>query len=76
MKRIEGQARGIQRLLDEGAECDLITVQISAMKAGLNRVGVKLISCQLSEKMADELKEGGSGKDATDEMMETFLRLA
>lgn len=76
MKRIEGQARGIQRLLDEGADCDLITVQISAIKSALNRVGVKLISCQLSEKMSHELKEGGSGKDATAEMMESFLRLA
>lgn len=76
MKRIEGQARGIQRLLDEGADCDLITVQLSAMKAALNRVGVKLIACQLSEKMAGEIKDGGSGKEATAEMMETFLHLA
>ncbi|MFZ5817627.1 MAG: metal-sensitive transcriptional regulator [Bacillota bacterium] len=75
MKRIEGQMRGVQRLLDEGAECEEIVIQISAMRAALSRVGMKLVTCQLGSRMAEELQEGGSGKASTDELMETFLRL-
>lgn len=75
MKRIEGQARGVQRLLDEGADCDDIVIQISAMKAALDRVGVLLSACQLGQLMAQEIEAGGTGLESLDEMMPTFLRL-
>lgn len=67
--------RGVQRLLDEGAECEDIVIQISAIRAALSRVGVKLVSCQLGTQMADEIQKGGSGRKSTDALMETFLRL-
>ena len=75
MRRIEGQMRGVQRLLDEGAECEEIVIQISAIRAGLSRVGVKLVSCQLGVQMAQEIRKGGSGQKSTDALMQSFLKL-
>ncbi|MFZ5825506.1 MAG: metal-sensitive transcriptional regulator [Bacillota bacterium] len=75
MRRLEGQMRGVQRLLDEGAECEEIVIQISAIRAGLSRVGVKLVSCQLGAQMAQEIQKGGSGKKSTDALMQSFLKL-
>ncbi|HYG59948.1 MAG TPA: metal-sensitive transcriptional regulator [Symbiobacteriaceae bacterium] len=76
MKRIEGQARGVQRMLAEGAGCDAVVLQLSAMKEALGRVGIKLVTCQLGCEIAEEIRQGGSGKEAAGEMTETFLRLS
>lgn len=76
MKRIEGQSRGIQRLLEEGAECDAIVIQLSAMRSALSKVAVIAASCQLSKQIADEINGGGNGRDALNEMMDTFLRIS
>jgi CsoR family transcriptional regulator, copper-sensing transcriptional repressor len=75
MRRIEGQARGIQRLLEENADCEDIVIQLSAMKSALSRVGLMAASCHLSKLMADEVKSGGTGRQAFQQMMDTFLKL-
>jgi DNA-binding FrmR family transcriptional regulator len=76
LKRIEGQARGLQRLLEEGAPCDQVVTQIAAMKAALAKVGVRLAACQLSQRMRAEVEQGGDGKRALDDLLEVFAKLS
>ncbi|MCL5035917.1 MAG: metal-sensitive transcriptional regulator [Chloroflexi bacterium] len=40
LKRIEGQIRGIQRLLQQGHDCKAVLQQISAARAALFRAGI------------------------------------
>ncbi|MGF1596893.1 MAG: metal-sensitive transcriptional regulator [Acidimicrobiales bacterium] len=47
LRRLEGQIRGLQRLVEEGAECQDIVTQLSAARGALDRVGFKLISSAL-----------------------------
>lgn len=75
MKRIEGQARGIQRMLEEGEDCENILTQLAAMKSALHRVGLKMLGCHLGTRIAEEVRHGGSGNAAVEEALETFLRL-
>lgn len=75
MKRIEGQARGIQRMLDEGEECENILTQLAAMKSALHRVGLKMLGCHLGNRIAEEVRSGGTGNTSVEEALETFLRL-
>jgi DNA-binding FrmR family transcriptional regulator len=75
MKRIEGQARGIQRLLAEGADCQVVVTQLAAMRQGVTQVAVKVAACQLGVRMAEEIQRGGSGQDAVDGMLDVFKRL-
>lgn len=44
MARIEGQARGIQRMIDENRDCRDIVTQLAAMRAALSKVAFALIS--------------------------------
>ncbi len=39
LHRIEGQIRGLQRMLEEGRPCEELLVQLSAAVAGLRKVG-------------------------------------
>ena len=43
LNRIEGHVRGINRMLDEQDDCDDIVVQLSAIKAAVNQVTIKLL---------------------------------
>lgn len=75
MKRIEGQARGIQRMLEEGDDCEQIIIQLGAMKSAINRVGMKAVACNLGHRVQEALQTGTSTEDAVDDVIEQFLKL-
>jgi DNA-binding FrmR family transcriptional regulator len=43
LRRVEGQVRGLQRLVDEDAWCIDVLTQISAVDAALRKVAVALL---------------------------------
>lgn len=75
MKRVEGQARGIQRMLEEGEECEQILIQLAAMKAAIHRVGMKAVACSMSKRISDALQSGQNPEDAADEVIDQFMKL-
>lgn len=74
LKRAEGQIRGVQRLLDEGADCKAVITQISAAQAALHRAGLRLMAAGMRECLADPATAEAEGMDA-DAMEELFLTL-
>jgi DNA-binding FrmR family transcriptional regulator len=40
LRRIEGQVRGVQRMIENDSDCGEILNQIAAIKAAVNRVGI------------------------------------
>lgn len=75
LKRIEGQARGVQRMLDEGEDCEQILIQLGAMKAAINRVAMKAVACNMGHRIMDSIQQGQPADDAVDEVIEQFLKL-
>ncbi len=67
LRRIEGQIRGIQRLIDEGSECRDIVTQLAAARGALDRVGFKLLAAALTDP--------DQGADLA-ELEKLFLKLA
>ena len=47
VRRIEGQARGIERMMQEGRDCAEIVTQIAALRAAVDRLGYQLIRTNL-----------------------------
>ncbi len=43
LRRVEGQIRGIQRMLEEGRECEDVLTQLVAARSALDRVGLLLM---------------------------------
>lgn len=75
LRRIEGQARGVQRMLESGEDCENILIQLSAMRAAINKVGLKIIGCHLGARVCEEISAGGTGLESVEEMLEEFMRL-
>jgi DNA-binding FrmR family transcriptional regulator len=40
LKRVEGQIRGLQRMVEEGRDCEAILTQLMAARSALDRVGL------------------------------------
>lgn len=75
MKRIEGQARGIQRMLEEGEDCEQVVIQLTAMKSAIHRVGMKAVACSMSKRISEALQTGDDPIGAADEAIEEFMKL-
>lgn len=59
MKRIEGQTRGIHRMIDEDTYCIDILTQISAVTSALNKVAVGLVDDHLKHCVTRAIHDGG-----------------
>ncbi len=59
LKRIEGQARGIHRMIDEDVYCIDILTQISALTSALENVALGLLDDHLKHCVVDAAKAGG-----------------
>ncbi|GAB3844850.1 metal-sensitive transcriptional regulator [Nesterenkonia populi] len=64
LKRIEGQARGIHRMIDEDTYCIDILTQISAITSALNNVALGLLDDHLSHCVTGAVQDGGAEAEA------------
>ncbi|KGX85759.1 metal-sensing transcriptional repressor [Pontibacillus litoralis] len=75
LKRIEGQVRGIQKMIDEDRYCVDILVQISAINAALKKVGFTLLEKHTNHCVADAIHKG-NGEEAIDELMKVVQQFS
>ena len=75
LRRVEGQIRGVERMLEEGRECREIVTQLSAATRALEQAGFRLISAGLTwcVEHPDEAAESGYPLDEVERM---FMKLA
>ncbi|MBT2454526.1 metal-sensitive transcriptional regulator [Streptomyces sp. ISL-86] len=59
LRRIEGQVRGVQRMVDEDSYCIDVLTQVSAINAALQSCAVALLDEHLSCCVAEAIAEGG-----------------
>ena len=71
LARIEGQLRGVQRMIGEEQECEAIAQQLAAARGALNKAFAELIACAFQHR----LSEPGSD-DSRDQIAEIVQLLA
>jgi DNA-binding FrmR family transcriptional regulator len=73
LKRIEGQIRGLQRMLEEDAYCPDILTQASAAQSALSGFCRTLLASHLRGCVTRDIREGR--EEAVDELLETLKKL-
>jgi CsoR family transcriptional regulator, copper-sensing transcriptional repressor len=73
LRRIEGQARGLQRLVDEEAYCLDVLQQVEAMTAATDEVALLLLEDHISGCLAHAI-ESGQGEPYVGEVMAVVRR--
>ncbi len=73
LNRIEGQVRGIRKMVENNAYCTDILVQVSAVTAALNAFNKELLSEHIKTCVAEDIR---AGKDETiDDLVVTLQKL-
>ena len=73
LNRIEGQIRGIQKMLENDAYCNDILVQSSAVSAAMNAFNKELLSSHIHSCVVRDIQEGKT--EVVDELMNTLQKL-
>jgi DNA-binding FrmR family transcriptional regulator len=72
LKRLEGQIRGLQSMIESGQQCEAILTQIMAAKSALNQVGMHIIGHAMKECLIDESVTDRD--ELIDEAIKVFLK--
>src|SRR3954465_14478728 len=76
LRRIEGQARGLQRMVEEEQYCIDILTQVSAMTKALQSVALGLLDDHLAHCVVDAARAGGpEAQEKVKEASEAIARL-
>ena len=74
LRRIEGQVRGIQKMVDDDRYCINILEQVSAVTRALQSVSIELLDDHLAHCVTDAVRKGGD--EATDKLAEASAAIA
>jgi DNA-binding FrmR family transcriptional regulator len=74
LRRAEGQVRGVQRLIEEGADCKAVITQLTAAQSALHRAGLRLMAAGMRHCLANPEDAAAEGMTA-EQMEELFLSL-
>lgn len=75
LRRIEGQVRGLQRMLEEGRDCAEVAQQVAATRAALDRVAMDLIAAGLEQCVRLELAGKPQAQGALRKLQRSLLML-
>ncbi len=73
LKRIEGQVRGVRRMIEERRYCIDTIQQLTAVRRALDEVGLKIIQGHINSCVSHAIRKR-DGVKKVDELMETLRR--
>ena len=73
LSRVEGQVRGVLKMLDEDAYCVDILTQVSAIRSALSAFSRELLSEHIKTCVTNDIKAGR--EETVDELLDTIYKL-
>ncbi len=64
LKKIEGQTRGLQKMIEDGRDCESILTQLAAVRSATENVGALVLNNYIRFCLADAKEKGPSEIDA------------
>lgn len=72
LRRLEGQIRGLQSMIESGKDCDAVLTQIMAAKSALNQVGLHIIGHSMKTCLVSD--SAATKDEVIDEAIAVFLK--
>ncbi len=73
LKRIEGQVRGIQTMIEENAYCNDVLMQSTAVNAAMNAFNKELLASHIRNCVVRDIRQGND--EIVDELVKTMQKL-
>ena len=74
LRRIEGQVRGVARMIDQDKYCVDVVTQVAAIQAALDKVSLGLLDGHIRGCVREEIQSGG-GHAKVDELLQVMDRV-
>lgn len=74
VKRIEGQIRGILRMMDEQKECNDLVTQMSAVRTALDRTMGLIVSTNLEQCLRQDILDGKDTKKSINDAVNLIVK--
>ncbi len=74
LRRIEGQVRGIQRMIEEERDCEAIAAQLLAVRAALDKVSLHIMTHHIEQCLRGDT--GVAERERLERVIGFFLRFA
>ncbi|MDV2683083.1 metal-sensitive transcriptional regulator [Alkalihalophilus lindianensis] len=74
LKRIEGQVRGILRLMEEEKDCKTVITQMSAVKSATDRAMAYIIAKNMQQCILDEVEKGEQADQVVEEAIQLLVK--
>ena len=68
LRKIEGQVKGLQKMIEEEKYCVDVLIQIAAVRAAINKVGVKIFEHHTRGCLSRAI-QGGTGEQMIEELI-------
>lgn len=72
LKRVEGQIRGILRMMEQGEDCRHVVSQLSAARSGIDRAIGLIVGTNLEECLRTQLE---NGKESAEDLINEAVNL-
>ena len=72
LKRVEGQLRGIQAMIEAGEDCEQVAQQISASRRALDKAFFNVLACAIQADAAARRKPASSAAPKRGELLAKF----
>jgi DNA-binding FrmR family transcriptional regulator len=72
LRRLEGQIRGLQSMIESGKDCEAVLTQIMAAKSALNQVGLHIIGHSMKTCLVSD--SAATKDEVIDEAIAVFLK--
>lgn len=74
MKRLEGQVRGVLRMMDEEKDCKEIITQMTAIRSALDRATAFVVAKNLETCIRNEEASGQKKEDVIEEAIQLLVK--
>ncbi len=76
LRRIEGQIRGLQRLIEDGAPCVDVLTQVSAVTSAMKKTGAAIISANMRTCLDESATGRGEARDDFQRALARYIDLS
>jgi DNA-binding FrmR family transcriptional regulator len=75
MKRIEGQVRGVMKMMEEEKDCRDVVTQMTAIRSAIDRTSALIVSQNLEECIREEMENDGDNKRSSEDLVKEAVNL-
>ncbi len=74
LRRVEGQVRGILKMMEEGKNCKDVVSQLSAVRSAVDKTLALVVAVNLEQCLLEEKEQGGDTNKLVQEAVELLIK--